>query len=60
MNVAVFWNVALCSLVDNDRRFRGAYCLNRKGAVSQKTAIFSYVLVYPRNLTISRKVLHII
>jgi hypothetical protein len=26
MKMAVFWDVAPCSLVDNDRRFRGAYC----------------------------------
>jgi hypothetical protein len=25
--MAVFWNVAPCSLVDSDRRFRGAYCM---------------------------------
>jgi hypothetical protein len=31
MNVAVFWNVALCSLVDIDRRFRGSYCLHLQG-----------------------------
>jgi hypothetical protein len=24
--MAVFWNIAACSLVDIDRRFRGAYC----------------------------------
>jgi hypothetical protein len=26
MKLAVFWYVALCSLVDIDRRFGGAYC----------------------------------
>jgi hypothetical protein len=25
MNIALFWNVALCSLVHTNRRFRGAY-----------------------------------
>jgi hypothetical protein len=31
MEVAVFWDVASCSLVDIDGRFRGAYCLHRHG-----------------------------
>jgi hypothetical protein len=26
----VFWDVAPCSLVDINRIFRGAYCLNRR------------------------------
>jgi hypothetical protein len=26
MKVTVFWNVAPCSLIEIDRRFRGAYC----------------------------------
>jgi hypothetical protein len=28
MKVTVFWDVALCSLVEIDRRFRSAYCLH--------------------------------
>jgi hypothetical protein len=28
IELAVFWNVAPCSLVDTDRRFRGSYGLN--------------------------------
>jgi hypothetical protein len=28
MNMAVFWDVAPCSLVDIDQRFRGPYCLH--------------------------------
>jgi hypothetical protein len=27
MKMTVFWDVAQCSLIDIDRRFRGAYCL---------------------------------
>jgi hypothetical protein len=27
----VFWNVAPCSQVDVDRRFRGVYCLHHQG-----------------------------
>jgi hypothetical protein len=26
----IFWVVALCSLVEFDRRFRGAYCLHHR------------------------------
>jgi hypothetical protein len=29
--MAVFWDVAPCSLVDIDRRFGGAYCLHHQG-----------------------------
>jgi hypothetical protein len=28
MKMAVFWDVALCNLVDIGRSFRGAYCLH--------------------------------
>jgi hypothetical protein len=56
MKMDVFWEVALYSLVDIDRRFRGAYCLfhqdyeslrvmELQGATSQKTAIFILVAV---------------
>jgi hypothetical protein len=31
MDVAAFWNVALCSLVDVQKHFRGAYCLHHQG-----------------------------
>jgi hypothetical protein len=31
MKVAVFWNVAFCSLEEVCRRFRGAYCLSPEG-----------------------------
>jgi hypothetical protein len=31
MNMAVFWVVAPCSLVELYRRFRGAYCLHHQG-----------------------------
>jgi hypothetical protein len=30
MKIAVFWDVAPCSLVDTDGRFRGAYCLHHQ------------------------------
>jgi hypothetical protein len=31
MYMAVFWDVAPCSLVDTDRRFRGAFYLHHQG-----------------------------
>jgi hypothetical protein len=31
MDMAVFWDVATCSLVEIDRRFKGAYCLHQQG-----------------------------
>jgi hypothetical protein len=31
MDFRVFWDVALCSHVEVDRRFRGAYCLHYQG-----------------------------
>jgi hypothetical protein len=30
MKIAVFWDVAPCSLVGTDRRFRGAYCFHHQ------------------------------
>jgi hypothetical protein len=29
--MAVFWDVAMCILVDIHRRFRDAYCLHHQG-----------------------------
>jgi hypothetical protein len=31
MKMAVFWDIALCGLVETDRRFRGPYCLHHQG-----------------------------
>jgi hypothetical protein len=48
----VFWDVAPCSHVEVDRRFRGAYCLHHQGdssrlhdATSQKTLNFKRTVV---------------
>jgi hypothetical protein len=30
MNMAIFWEVAPCILVETDRHFRGAYCLHHQ------------------------------
>jgi len=31
MKMTVFWDIALCCLVEIERRFRGAYCLQHEG-----------------------------
>jgi hypothetical protein len=31
MKIRAFWDMAPCSLVAVDRRFRGAYCLHHQG-----------------------------
>jgi hypothetical protein len=58
MKMAVFWDVAPCSMVDTNRRFGGVCCLHHQGhrrrwvptgphgATSQKTAIFILLLTY--------------
>jgi hypothetical protein len=33
MKMSIFRDVALCSMVETDRRFRGAYCLHHQGAL---------------------------
>jgi len=30
LKVTAFWDIALCSLVEEDRRFRGTYCLGHQ------------------------------
>jgi hypothetical protein len=38
--MAVFWDVALCSLVKVDRRFRGACSLYHQGSTSETSVSF--------------------
>jgi hypothetical protein len=50
MKMVVLWDVALCSLIDINGRFRGTTSIIRSiarlnGATSQKTAIFILVVV---------------
>jgi hypothetical protein len=37
MKMAVFWDIAPCSLVKIDRRFKGAYCLHHQVNFYQTT-----------------------
>jgi hypothetical protein len=40
MKMTAFWDVALYALVEEDRRFRGAYCLHHQNAISQRAVVF--------------------
>jgi hypothetical protein len=35
MKIIVFWDVAPCSLLETDRRFRGSCCLDHQGAMME-------------------------
>jgi hypothetical protein len=51
--MTVFWNVARCSLVETDRRFRGAYCLHHlpdDGAVRASPRLVNFYETTPRNI----------
>jgi hypothetical protein len=37
IQVTAFWNIMLCSLVEIDWRFRGAYCLHNQGPDCETT-----------------------
>jgi hypothetical protein len=39
------WDIAPCSLVEVDRRFRGAYCLHHRGALSSNTVISIIIII---------------
>jgi hypothetical protein len=63
-----FWDITPCSLVGIYRRFRDAHCLhqrsrsistNLRGAISQKSIIFSTYRAHETNLTLSNPVLPI-
>jgi hypothetical protein len=34
LNMTAFWDVAPCSLMEGDRRFRGVYCLRYQGFIT--------------------------
>jgi hypothetical protein len=54
--MAVFWDVGPCTLVDTDRRFRGAYYIHRQEQESKEpppviekfilTKIYSHLLLH--------------
>jgi hypothetical protein len=33
-----FWDTAVCSLIEVDQRFRGAYCVNHQGDALKQTS----------------------
>jgi hypothetical protein len=51
--MAVLWDVAELSLVETDRRFKVACCLNHQGVTFQKTIIFMSPCLFPRPLPLS-------
>jgi hypothetical protein len=40
MNMTAIFDIAPCSLVEEDRRFRGAYCLVMKAVRTSKTSVY--------------------
>jgi hypothetical protein len=34
--MTAFWDIAPCSMVEVDRRFRGSYCLHHQGALAME------------------------
>jgi hypothetical protein len=70
MNMTSFWDIALCSLIEADQRFRGAYCLHHQGdsfpwwwrqihgAISQKAVIFMLAIMRTWNLRIVNRIKH--
>jgi hypothetical protein len=38
MEIIALWDIALCSLVEVDRRFGGGYCLHHQGGVPETSA----------------------
>jgi hypothetical protein len=66
MKAIAFWHMTLCSLVEVDRRFRGAYCLHHQCDITYRSADTistpvwnidllerQYTAAYPRRLSTS-------
>jgi hypothetical protein len=60
IKITAFWDTALCSLVEVDRRFRSAYCLHHQDDDWGSTYLWNVVLrqdytsLYPRRLSYLR------
>jgi hypothetical protein len=57
MKIIAFWYIVLCSLVEVDWRYRGAYCLHRQGDDGGSMHFWQvglfhqdYMVLYPRRL----------
>jgi hypothetical protein len=73
VKLTVFWDMAPCSLIEADRRFRSAYCLHHQhrftckrlhGDISQKAAVFIlatsiHIFVLPHYCYVSRILLRL-
>jgi hypothetical protein len=44
--MVIFWDVALCSLVETDRRFRGAYCFQHQDSFSLS---WKWIYIWAKN-----------
>jgi hypothetical protein len=67
MKFRVFWDVASCSHVDFDGRFRGTYCLHHEADDGGSTHLsnvvqnrLDYRVLHPRRLYTSCKVLVVV
>jgi hypothetical protein len=50
--MTAFWNIASCSFVEIDRRFRGVYCLHhQEGSDGGSTQLWRYCFSEPGSLT---------
>jgi hypothetical protein len=48
-----FWDMAQCSFVEVDRRFRGAHCLHLRHIINVGILQRDYIAPYPRKLSSS-------
>jgi hypothetical protein len=53
--MAAFWGMAPCSLVEGDRRFRGACCLQMIAAVQTSETSVSFYDTTQRNIPEGRR-----
>jgi hypothetical protein len=51
MKMTAFWDIVPCSLVEVDRRFRGAYCLHHQIALLMEAVCTSEMLVFFKEAT---------
>jgi hypothetical protein len=58
LKITAFWDKVLCSLLETDRRFRGAHCLTIRELVLMMEAVLSlhqqdFMALYSRRLSSS-------
>jgi hypothetical protein len=55
MKIVALWDIAPCSVIEVDRRFRGAYCLHCRFDVGGSTHLRNIGLLQQDNSTICQK-----